>query len=89
MEFVAHRNCPSENETDQRKKEARNDFDLWLVSATPELLDEDVSANGLVVHVPLNEGAGNEAKNLCSGPSTFESTGMSPGFRTASLDLRR
>ncbi len=60
---------------DQRREEARDAFTQWLAEAKPDALDEAVSAEGLVVHLPLNEGAGNEARNLCENPDKFQSTG--------------
>jgi hypothetical protein len=59
----------------ERKKNAHGDFDQWLASATVESLDDDVPADGLVVHAPLNEGTGNEAHNRCGSPETFQATG--------------
>ncbi len=60
---------------DERKQNAHGEFEKWLASAAPESLEEDVPQEGLVVHVPLNEGAGNEAKNLCESPDIFKATG--------------
>ena len=65
----------AKSQRELRRKQARNEFDRWLVSAKPELLDEDIPTDDLVVHVPLNEGAGNLANNLCSSPTAFKSTG--------------
>ncbi len=60
---------------DERKKNARGEFDQWLASAKPEMIDNDVPAEGLVVHAPLNEGIGNEVSNACKGPEKFKATG--------------
>ena len=49
---------------DARKKEARDDFQKWLASASPDSLDVEVAASDLLVHVPLNEGSGNEVGEL-------------------------
>ena len=65
----------AQSKRDQRRKEARGEFNEWLASATPAALDSTVVEAGLVVHVPLNEGAGNEAANLCAGPDKFKANG--------------
>ena len=59
----------------QRKQQARGDFDRWLASAKPESLDEDVPCDGLVAHVPLNEGSGSEVNGVCGAPMKFKATG--------------
>ncbi len=64
------------NETrTQRKQQARKEFEQWLASAKPETLDEDIPCDGLVAHVPLNEGAGNEVDGVCGAPMRFKATG--------------
>ncbi len=60
---------------DERRKSARGDFDAWLASAEVESLDADLPSDQLVAHVPLNEGAGNTAANLCGDPEQFTATG--------------
>ncbi len=60
---------------DERRKNAREGFETWLSSATVESLDADLPAAGLVVHVPLTEGAGSEVANACESPKTFKATG--------------
>ncbi|MEO8498355.1 MAG: DUF1549 domain-containing protein, partial [Planctomycetota bacterium] len=60
---------------DERKQSARADFETWLASATTESLDKDLPVAGLVVHVPLNEGAGNEAANAINSAESFKATG--------------
>lgn len=59
----------------QRKQQARREFTQWLASAKPETLDEDIPCEGLVAHVPLNEGAGNEVNGICGAPMKFKATG--------------
>jgi len=59
----------------QRKKEAGKEFNQWLASATPSSLDKDLSSEGLVAHVPLNEGAGNEVASICGPLTKFKATG--------------
>ena len=60
---------------DQRKKQARGEFAKWLKSAGTKSVGEVVSKEGLIVHVPLNEGAGSEVHNLCQSPERFRAIG--------------
>jgi hypothetical protein len=59
----------------QRKQQARNEFTKWLADARPETLDADLPCEGLIAHVPLNEGAGNEVNAVCGAPVRFKATG--------------
>ncbi|QIF03987.1 DUF1553 domain-containing protein [Roseimicrobium sp. ORNL1] len=59
----------------ERKKVARAEFDQWLASAKPDTLDKDVPSDGIVAHVPLNEGVGNEVQAICGPPRTIKATG--------------
>jgi hypothetical protein len=61
--------------TEERRGSARPEFELWLASAAPDSLDDNLSADGLVVHAPLNEGSGNEATNACGSNVKFKATG--------------
>lgn len=70
---------------DERKSQARPEFDQWLTSAKPEMIDKDMPAKGLVAHVPLNEGAGSEVTSVCTPPTTIKATGTvswSPNGKT-------
>ena len=60
---------------DERKEQARGEFEKWLASATADSLDANLPTDELVAHVPLNEGAGNVANNLCESPDKFKATG--------------
>ena len=60
---------------DARRQAARPAFDAWSATATPETLDQDVPVDNLVVHVPLVEGQGNETRNMCRHPESFQATG--------------
>jgi hypothetical protein len=60
---------------DERKKTANGDFNQWLAETDVESLDADISGEGLLIHVPLNEGAGNEAHNLSVAAGSFPATG--------------
>jgi hypothetical protein len=62
-------------ERDERKRIARGGFEKWLASANADSLDANLVSDDLVAHVPLNEGAGNVARNLCESPGKFRATG--------------
>ena len=47
---------------DQRRRAAKPDFENWLANVDPEDLGA-MPTDGLILHLPLNEGAGNEVKN--------------------------
>ncbi len=61
---------------DERRKAAGKDFNAWLASAKPEHLDQDVPTKGLQVHLPLNEGVGNEVANVCGTPTKAKALGQ-------------
>ncbi len=61
---------------EERRQQARPDFDAWLASATPATLDAELPTQGLAVHLPLNEGSGNQAAGICGGPMTVKATGQ-------------
>lgn len=61
---------------DERRKAATGDFNAWLAAAKPEHLDQDVPTKGLQVHLPLNEGVGNEVANVCGSPATAKALGQ-------------
>lgn len=65
----------AKSQRDQRRGQARAEFDQWLKTATPAVLDESISSKGLVVHAPLNEGKGNEVNNLAGSPEPIATTG--------------
>ncbi len=60
---------------DDRKKTARAAFDEWLASASPKSLEKAITSKDLLVHLPLNEGSGNEAHDQCNAPRTFHALG--------------
>jgi mono/diheme cytochrome c family protein len=60
---------------DSRKIAAKPDFNAWLASAKPESLDADIPAEGLIAHVPLNEGVGSEVTGICGASTKFRATG--------------
>ncbi|MBK8038760.1 MAG: DUF1553 domain-containing protein [Verrucomicrobiaceae bacterium] len=61
---------------DERRKAAGKDFNEWLASAKPEHLDQDVPTKGLQVHLPLNEGVGNDVANVCGSPAKAKALGQ-------------
>jgi len=60
---------------DKRKAEAKAEFDSWLASAQPADIERGMPADGLVAHLPLNEGKGNEVAATCGGEQTFKALG--------------
>lgn len=58
-----------------RRKEAAPEFRRWLASAKADDLGPDLTQDGLVAHVPLTEGAGDEIDAMCGGPKRFKATG--------------
>ena len=59
----------------ENRKVAQPEFDQWLSSAKPEDLDKDVPTNGIVAHLPMNEGVGSEVTGVCGARKTFKATG--------------
>ena len=62
-------------ERQTRKSQARPEFQKWLASASPEDPEKDLPKNGLIAHVPLNEGAGSEVNAVCGAPMKFKAIG--------------
>lgn len=60
---------------DVRKGEARKDFTAWLASAKPDAIDKGMPSDGLVAHVLLNEGKGNEVSSSCGLTQTYKAVG--------------
>lgn len=52
---------------EDRKQQARGDFDAWLAKATPEILNQSVPTNGLALHAKFAEGQGKSAKVQLDG----------------------
>lgn len=59
----------------QNRKTAAPEFETWLTSAKPEDLDQDVPTQGIVAHVPLNEGTGSEVTGTCGATKHFKALG--------------
>ena len=60
----------------QRRKTARADFNEWLAAVTPDSLDADVPGEGLLVHLPLDEGSDGDVANVCDPAQAVTSTGQ-------------
>ena len=60
---------------DESRKAARPEFERWVATAKPDDLDQDVPAQGLVAHLPLNEGQGTEVSATCGSATKFQATG--------------
>jgi hypothetical protein len=60
---------------EQRKNSARGDFETWLAGDPTQTLDAQVPAEGLIVHLPLNGGAGSAVANACDPSQTVSTTG--------------
>jgi hypothetical protein len=65
----------AQTQQNDARKAAKPLFDLWLASAKPADLDKDEPTKGIVAHVPLNEGTGNEVSSVCGNAKTFKATG--------------
>ncbi|MEO2032114.1 MAG: DUF1553 domain-containing protein [Planctomycetaceae bacterium] len=60
---------------DERKQTARNGYETWLMSATPDSLNAGVLSEHLVTHVPLTDGTGNDVSHSFLHPGTVQATG--------------
>ena len=60
---------------DDRKRAARQAFQKWLASAQPDSIDREVARDGLLVHLPLNEGQGSRVRASGDKPLEFSGTG--------------
>jgi hypothetical protein len=65
----------AQTQQNDARKAAKPLFDIWLASAKPADLDKDEPTKGIVAHVPLNEGTGNEVSSVCGNAKTFKATG--------------
>ena len=59
---------------DQRAELSEPDFNQWLATATPGAVD-GIPSEGLVVHLPLDEGKGKSVRNLAPGVASYTATG--------------
>jgi len=65
----------AKSKLDESRKSARPEFEQWVSTAKPADLDRDVPANGMVAHLPLNEGQGSEVAATCGSAAKFAATG--------------
>ncbi|MAT46265.1 MAG: hypothetical protein CMO35_02410 [Verrucomicrobiaceae bacterium] len=62
---------------ENRRTEARPDFEKWAATANPDQLAEAQPRKNLLLHIPLNEGLGDKVKAfLQEGERTFKSRGF-------------
>lgn len=59
---------------DERAKLSEPDFTRWLSTASPGVVS-DIPEEGLAVHLPLDEGSGNQVRNEVDGTKKFTATG--------------
>ncbi len=62
-------------EQDQRRVAARPAFESWLATVNGDELDQALSSDGLMVHLPLDEGAGQEVRNRANPAESFLASG--------------
>lgn len=75
---------------EKRKTEAKGEFETWVATAKPESIDGDLPSAGLVAHVPLNEGTGNEVSGSCGSAVKFKAAGpvnWAPGGKLGSAPV--
>ncbi|NOZ38694.1 MAG: DUF1553 domain-containing protein [Planctomycetes bacterium] len=60
----------AKSQRDERKKQSTGDFEKWLIAATPSEIP-GVPNEGLVLHLPLDEGKGDEVRNLAGSTKSF------------------
>lgn len=60
---------------EERRTLAKPGFQNWLTSATPAQLEQNVPGDGLVLHLPLNEGKGFSLAARLPAATTFEVPG--------------
>jgi hypothetical protein len=61
-----------------RRGVARPDFDKWLASTTPAILDASLPQQDLALHLPLNEGKGAEVTATLPGAAKYRAAGELP-----------
>ena len=58
----------------ERRNAAKPEFDTWLASATPAALEDTMPEDGLVAHLPLNEGKGPDLAARLPAGANFKAT---------------
>ncbi len=56
---------------DKHRNSVQPEFEQWLAQATPALLLDQLPDDGLILHLPLNEGSGNRVANRVQSTQTF------------------
>ena len=59
----------------ERRKQAKADFEKWLASVTPDRVSEELPHKNLITHLYLNEGKGDEVNSSLEPSQTFKATG--------------
>ncbi|HQZ28962.1 MAG TPA: DUF1553 domain-containing protein [Verrucomicrobiales bacterium] len=75
---------------EDRRKAAKPEFDTWLATATPAIIDEDLPHDRLIAHLPLNEGKGTTLTARFPVGATFPAGGelaWAPGGRLGQAPL--
>ena len=68
----------SQKQQNEARSAASKAFEVWLATAKPADLDADIPTKGIIAHIPLNEGKGQEVAATCGEAKTaktFKSTG--------------
>lgn len=67
----------AQTKLEDRRTEAKPAFEKWAATANPDQLAEAQPKEGLILHVPLNEGLGDKVTALVDGKETqFKSNGF-------------
>jgi hypothetical protein len=70
---------------DERKQQARGDFDRWASTADATAILAKVPANGLQLHVPLSEGAGRSLRVELAGAASTVTAGGDPAWDAGAI----
>ncbi len=66
----------AKNTVEERRKEAKPEFESWIARLKPEDLEREMPTKGLLAHVPLKDGVTNEIIATIAGAETrFTPTG--------------
>ena len=76
-ESIDRKITEAQGKLEDRRKEAQPDFEKWAATADPDQLAEAQPREGLLVHVPLNEGLGDKVRGSVNGEEKiFKSKGF-------------
>jgi hypothetical protein len=68
----------AQKKQNEARTAATKPFEAWFTTAKPADLDADIPTKGIIAHIPLNEGKGQEVAATCGEDKTaktFKSTG--------------